>query len=125
HRVLCGQARQSLKDQAVVDDGDHDPFTFGEVAAQDSARQGVFDFPLDKPPQWSCTVRLVIAVFHQPAARLVGQLQLELAFRQASSQLVEHLVHYPEQACLGEPMEHDDLVDTVQELGPGRTLQLL
>src|SRR5271169_2485457 len=89
-----------------------------DLAGQQLAAQRGFQLTLDHPPQRTRAVNRIVAAFGEVVARLVGQIELDLALAQPLPQLAELDIHNLAQLLLGQRMEHHDLVDPVEELRP-------
>src|SRR5690349_5744666 len=77
-----------------------------------------FELALDHPPERPRTVDRVVAMLGEVVARLIGQFELDLALFEALAQPLDLNIDDLAQLFLVQRMEHDDLVDAVQELRP-------
>src|SRR5438270_2447999 len=94
-----------------------DPVAVAEPALQHRHREPVLEQALDGPLQRPGAVGRVPAALGQERLGLLGQLQLDLAFRQPAAERLQLDVDDRLQLFAGQRLEHDHLVDAVQELG--------
>src|SRR5271166_349400 len=96
-----------------------------ERALDERLRHGVLDVLLQRAAQ---RTRAVAAVHHRlvedPLARVFGHRDRDGALRQVLVQLLHHQLHDLDEVRLGQRVEDDDLVETVEELGVEGALHL-
>src|SRR5690625_4283709 len=99
----------------ALDVHDHD-LTAAELAEENLLRERVLDLALDRPAQWPGTEHRIEAVFGGQLLRGLGQLQTHVLVPQSLVQTGDHEVDDPHDLVLRELVEHDGVVDTVEEL---------
>jgi len=87
------------------------------LAGEKFSAKGGFKLPLKHSPQWPRTVHRIIAVLGEVVPRIVGQLEFDLALFEPPPQMRELNVDDLPQFLARERMEHNNLVDAVEELG--------
>src|SRR5262245_50619559 len=97
--------------------GDLQPAAGPELPFQDPLRERVFHLLLDGPLERTRPVHRIEASFAEQVARRVVEHQVDVALRQAPPQVAELDVDDRSQLVAAERMEHDDVVDAVDELG--------
>src|SRR4051794_6870507 len=107
-----------------VVDVDHDDLTSGQLAVEDLLRQRVLDLALDGPAQRPGTQHRVEAAVRQQLLGSRGDLQRHVLVRQLGLHTGGHKVDDLDDLVLGQLVEHDDVVDTVEELRPEVLLEL-
>src|SRR5580765_359411 len=104
--------------QRAVHDVDPHGVALVELAGEELDREGVLELPLEQPPKWPGAERGIVALARQQVVRSVGELEGEFALgeprRQAADLDVDDLPKVPTR----ERLEHDDLIDPVDELRP-------
>ena len=89
-----------------------------KVAGQQRPRERVLDEPLDRPLERPRAERRVRALAHDQRAGRRRQLEHEVRGREPPLEVGEQEVDDRRQVRVGQRVEHDDLVDPVEELGP-------
>ena len=89
-----------------------------EIAPQDLLRQRILDLRLDGALQRPRAVHGIEARLADPIARGIVEPQLDVALRQTLAQPAELDVDDRADLLAAERMEHHDLIDSVDELGP-------
>mmetsp|Transcript_26776 Transcript_26776/g.58372 ORF Transcript_26776/g.58372 Transcript_26776/m.58372 type:complete len:1072 (-) Transcript_26776:90-3305(-) len=102
-----------------------DDVTLLDVSRQDALRQAVLNEPHDGPAQGAGTVRGVEALVHQPVLELLSHLNLDALLLGALEHVLEENVRDLLDLLLGQLAEHNDLIQTVQELRSEVALELL
>jgi len=87
-------------------------------ARQQLAAQCGFQFALDHAPQRTRAVDRIVAALGEVVARLVRQFDFDLALGQPFAQPAHLNIDDLAQLILCQRMEHHNLVDAVEELGP-------
>ena len=105
---------------------DANPVALGELALEQSQRELVDELALDHPLQRPRAVGGVVAEVAEQGAGVVGELDLDPALADPLRQQVDLELDDPADVLAAEPVEDDDVVDPVQELGlEGRREHLL
>src|ERR1051326_6640388 len=86
------------------------------LAFQDLHRQRVLNQPLDRPLQGTRAIRTVVALDEQQLLRLRRELDGDLALSQKLAQIVQPQLDDMRQLLLAQRLEHNDVVNSVQEL---------
>ena len=94
---------------------DHDGIASPQLVSQDDLRSQCLHILLQIPFQRSCAVHRVIAVVYHVFLRLIGQFYLDLTLLQTLVGVCNHQIYDVGDVVLGQRLEHDDLVQTVQE----------
>src|ERR1700680_4166524 len=89
-----------------------------ELVAQDALRKRILDLLLDRALQRPRAVHRIEARLADQIARLVIQVELHIAIEHPPPQVVELDFHDRANLLGAQRMEHDDVVDAVDELGP-------
>src|SRR5687768_2888293 len=105
-----------------VDDDDLSGFV---LLPQDLLRYRILDQALDGPTERSRSKGRVVADLRQETLRSVGELDPDVLTLELGGNPLDEQVDDRLDLSRLELVEHDDLVDTVQELGPEAALQLL
>src|SRR5690606_40259751 len=87
-----------------------------ELCAQDPLGQRILDLLLDRPLQRPRTIDRVVARLRQPIERRVLELEANIPVRETAAQVLELDVDDPPDVLRLERVEHDDVVDPVDEL---------
>src|SRR3954470_15927462 len=111
-------ALQALKGQrlAVSCDIDAHRVTVVNLPADDLARQLVADLGLNKPAQWTGAIRGVVSLSGQPSAAGRRHLKRDPPVCQAPGELSYLKLHDLRELILGESVEQQDIVKSIQEL---------
>mmetsp|Transcript_33134 Transcript_33134/g.72240 ORF Transcript_33134/g.72240 Transcript_33134/m.72240 type:complete len:942 (-) Transcript_33134:128-2953(-) len=135
-----GDARRGVGDHGArkhdtlpVEDGDpalvvhvHDGgVTLNDLACEDALREAVLEQAHDGAAQGTGTVARAVSLIHQPVLETLCDGQVHALLLHALEHLVQHNVRNLLHLQLGQLTEHDDLVETVKELGAEVVLQLL
>src|SRR5258708_4052115 len=97
--------------------------SLAEVPLQHADRERIQDAPLDRPLERPRAIRRVVSLLEQEILRLRAQLDADLPVFQPLHQALDLNVDDLPQLRLAEPMEDDDVVHAVEELGPERLSQ--
>src|SRR5208282_1185914 len=97
---------------------DRDPRTVANLAREQFPPQRRLELALDESFQRTRPVRRIVAMLGQIIARFVGQFELDLALLEPRAQPHQLHVNYLAQLFAGQRMEHDNLVNPVEKLGP-------
>src|SRR5215213_6421284 len=119
--VRCRHFR--LEGESLISAVNDDGVAGAELAAYDSAREGVLDVASYGPRQRSSAELRVVALLGEELLRRVGDLDLDALAFQVLVQAREHDVHDLQHVLLGEGLEDDDLIYPVEELRPESPLQ--
>src|SRR2546425_836780 len=113
------------EDELSSDEVHVDPSTLGHLPAHDRLGERILDVLLDRPPKLARSVLRVVALVHQ--GRLGGRRedQLDALLGELLVDPVEHQPNDLLDVRQRERVEHDDVVDPVDELRPERPLHLL
>src|SRR4051812_38072442 len=103
---------------------DHDGRAGGELRAQDEVRERVLDVALDRAAQGTGAHGRVPALLDEQLLGRLGELQLQLALRQRRADAAQEELDDRLDLLLLQLVEHDHVVDAVEELGPEDLLQL-
>jgi hypothetical protein len=103
----------------------HDDLTGGQLAVEDLLRQRVLDLALDGPAQRPGTQHRVEPAVRQQLLGVLRDLQRHVLVRQLALHAGDHEVDDLDDLVLGQLVEHDDVVDAVEELRPEVLLELL
>src|SRR5690606_37761503 len=115
-----------LEDHLLVFAGVHeDGVALVEPALEHFLGQRVLHQPLDGPPQRPGAELRIVAFLDQQLLGRLGELHVHAPLRELLGQVGQHDVDDPPDVFLVQRVEHDDLVDAVQELGPERAAQLV
>src|SRR6516164_1234611 len=108
----------------ALDVDDHD-VARPQLAEQDLLGQAVLDLPLDRAAQRTGAEHRIVAALGEQILGGRPDLDAHVAVLQPLVDLGDHQVHDLEDLFLLQLVEHDHVVDTVEELGPEVLLQLL
>src|ERR671924_1566970 len=123
HRRSVGWGGRLEHDLAVL--GIHDDRLSRRVfLPQQLLGQGILHHPLDGSTERTRTERGIVALLGKQAFGPVGEDNLHVLGLQLLADALHHQVDDGLHVLLGERVEHDDLVDPVQELGTEGALQL-
>src|SRR5207244_103429 len=113
------------EDELSSHDVHFDPSALGHLPAHDGLGERILDVLLDRQPQLARSVLRVVALVHQD--RLGGRREDELdaLLGELLVDLVEHQANDLLDVRQRQRVEHDDVVDPVDELRPERPLHLL
>src|SRR5437667_4043141 len=113
------------EDELSSDEVHVDPSTLGHLPAHDRLGERILDVLLDRPPKLARSVLRVVALVHQ--GRLGGRRedQLDALLGELLVDPVDHQANDLLDVRQRERVEHDDVVDPVDELRPERPLHLL
>src|SRR6202044_1752777 len=89
-----------------------------EIPAQNLLRQRILELRLNGALQRPRAVHCVEARFPDLVARLIVQAQSDVAFRQPLPQTAQLDIDDGPNLLASQGMEHHDLVDSIDELGP-------
>src|SRR3954470_8484132 len=103
----------------------HDDLTRGQLAVEDLLAQRVLDLALDGPAQRPGTQDRVEAAVGQQLLGGRRHLERHVLVRQLALHAGEHEVDDPDDLVLAQLVEHDDVVDAVEELRPEVLLELV
>src|ERR1700675_2007353 len=96
-----------------------------ELPAHDRLGERILDVLLDRPPQLARPVGRVVSPLDEQVQRRPGGLELDALVRQLLVDAADHELHDRGDMLPGKGMEHDDVVDPVDELRPEHALQLV
>src|SRR5262245_41054489 len=104
--------------ERVVLGDDADDVAGAEIAAQDTLCERILQLLLNRALQRPCPVDGIEARLREPIARRGIERKADLALREPPLQVLELDVDDLADVLLLERVEDDDVVDTVDELGP-------
>src|SRR6266850_1762597 len=113
--VLRGRGR---KDELSALHRDADSLTRTEFAFQDLLRERIFDALLDGALQGPRTVYRVVTRFAQVVARGIVEHEVDVALGEALSQVSQLDINDRTDLIRAERVEHDDVVEPVDEFWP-------
>src|SRR5712692_489985 len=102
-----------------------DPRAFPELPAHDGLGERILDVFLDRPPQLARSVGRVVSPLDEQVQRRPRGLELDALVRELLVDAVDHQLDDGGDVLPAERMEHDDVVDPVDELRPESPLQLV
>src|SRR6266487_240619 len=133
HRVGHeGRLVSAAEDQlGVLDVGrvalavDEDDLAGAQLVEQDPLGQRVLDLALDGPAQRPGAQHRVVALLGQELLGVVGQLQAHVLVAKLGLDPADHQGHDLQDLRLGQLVEHDRVIDAVEELRPEVLLELV
>src|SRR6185437_4746070 len=122
-----GAARQDPKVQPVAISRviDLDLVALGELSHEDFLRKRVLDVLLDCPLERPRSVLLVVTMLHQELGGRVGELERQLLLRQPLPHVFEQDRHDLGDHLAAQRVEHDHVVEPVQEFRVENVLELV
>ena len=112
-----------LERQAL--DVDDDDLPRADVVEQDLLRELILDLALDRPTQRTRTQHRIKATLGEQLLSLVGQLQIDVLGLQLLLDAADHQVDHLDDLLGRQLVEHDDVIDAVEELRTEVLLQLV
>src|SRR4051812_775423 len=103
---------------------DHDGRARRELGPQHEVGQRVLDVALDRPAKRAGAHRWVPALLDEQVLGVLGELELQFALRQRLADAAQEELDDRLDLLLLQLVEHDDVVDAVEELGAEDLLQL-
>src|SRR4051812_8826993 len=103
---------------------DHDGRAGRELRPQHEVRERVLDVALDRPAERTGTHGRVPALLDEQVLGVLGELQLQLALRERLADAAQEELDDRLDLLLLQLVEHDHVVDAVEELGAEDLLQL-
>src|SRR5437773_2347763 len=124
--VSAGGRNRFPERQPLLIDEDLDLPVLGELPENETLRQSILNILLDGTAERARAVGTITARRgDEPAVRLVGQRQPNPPFGQAAIELADHQADDRQQILVRQRVEHDDLVDAVDELRVQNDLDFL
>src|SRR5436190_7408250 len=124
--VSAGGRNRFPERQPLLIDEDLDLPVLGELPENETLRQSILNILLDGTAERARAVGTIAARRgDEPAVRLVGQRQPNPPFGQAAIELADHQADDRQQILVRQRVEHDDLVDAVDELRVQNDLDFL
>src|SRR5688500_6381355 len=118
-RLVAGKGERPLfgELQDTVPRGDLDHVARCEIAHEDALRERVLELVLDRALQRPGAVHRIEPGFAELVARRIVEYQPDVALGQPLAQIADLYLDDAPDVLAAQGMEHDDLVDPVDELG--------
>src|SRR5258705_6023177 len=114
-----------LEHELLILARDPDPAPGDEVTAEDEFREWIFEVLLDRSLERTGPEGTIEALVDEQLDGLGGEIELDLLGAQPTLDLAEQDAHDLSHVVARERVEHDGVIDTVQELRVERALELI